>query len=367
MTNKKKLISELSEGQTISDIFALAQAQRKETKNGQPYWELTLADRTGTMPARVWSPAEVRHKHPKAEQFVLVSGQVVSFKDQLQVNVTDLTLVDPAEAGLSMSDFLPASKTPPAELMSELEHFLSVELSFKPWRSLCTAILTDGRIRAALLDAPGAKSIHHAYVGGLLEHTLAVMRICAAMADLYPDVDREILLVAALCHDLGKAFELSHGISREYTDAGRLLGHIQMGLEALEPFLRKVKGLPEDLAMHLKHLIVSHHGEQQFGSPCVPQTVEAFILHHADNMDAKINTVRGALTATDGREMTGWSEYHRTLGRYLYQPARTPRTPRDEPAPKRPKKPGHKPGEPGLALPISFNATPDAPKEDPCF
>jgi 3'-5' exoribonuclease len=175
-----------------------------------------------------------------------------------------------------------------------------------------------------MLSAPGAKSIHHAYAGGLLEHTLAIMRICRAMAGLYPQVDKEILLVGALCHDLGKAFELSHGISREYTDAGRLLGHIQIGLEVLETFLRKVKDLPEDLAMHLKHLVISHHGELEFGSPCRPQTVEAFILHYADNMDSKINTVQSALTASDGAEATGWSDYHRTLGRYLFQPARTP-------------------------------------------
>jgi 3'-5' exoribonuclease len=324
MTNKKIFIRELSEGQTISDIFALAQAQRKETKNGQPYWDLTLTDRTGSMAARIWSPGEARHKEPKPEQFVVVTGLVVSFKDKLQVNVTDLVLIDPAETGLAMSDFLPSSVLPPEELLSTMEALLAAELSFKPWRTLCTAILTDGRIRAALLSAPGAKTIHHAYVGGLLEHTLGVMRICRALADLYPGVDREVLLVAALCHDLGKAFELSHGISREYTDAGRLLGHIQMGLEALEPLLRKAKDLPEELAMHLKHLIVSHHGEQQFGSPCVPQTVEAFILHHADNLDAKINTVRGALTLSDGQEMAGWSDYHRTLGRYLYQPRRTP-------------------------------------------
>lgn len=327
MTHKKTFIRDLAAGQNISDIFALSQAQRREARNG-PYWQLTLADRTGGMEARIWAPQSLQYDNLKPEQFVAVTGQIASFKDQLQMNITDLALVEPAGAGLDLADFLPSSAVPPAELLAEIEAFLDRELSFKPWRTLCAKVLADADIRAALLTAPGAKSIHHAHAGGLLEHTLGVMRVCAALAALYPSVDREILLTAALFHDLGKAFELTHGFSREYTDAGRLIGHIQMGLEALEPFLRAAKDLPEGLVVHLKHLILSHHGELEFGSPRRPKTVEAFILHYADNLDAKINTVNTALENTadpEDAEASHWSEYHRTLGRYLYQPMRTPR------------------------------------------
>jgi 3'-5' exoribonuclease len=323
MKEKKTFVRDLSEGQNVATVFALAQAQRKEAKNG-PYWQLSLADSSGQIEARIWFPQSQHFDGLLPEQFVAVTGQVASFKNQLQMNITDLTVIDPVEAGLDLSDFLPSSLIPPADLLAEMESFLDAELTYKPWRDLCRKLLGDPSLRAALLSAPGAKTIHHAYAGGLLEHTLGIMRICAALAELYPKIDREILLVAALCHDLGKAFELSHGISREYTDAGRLLGHIQMGLEALEPFLVRAK-VPEDLALHLKHLVVAHHGELAFGSPCLPQTVEAFVLHYADNLDSKINTVQGVLTAADGSELEGWSEYHRTLGRYLYQPARTPK------------------------------------------
>jgi 3'-5' exoribonuclease len=260
---------------------------------------------------------------------------------------------------LELTDFLPSSAVPPEELLREIKEILDSELTFKPWSNLCTNVLCDEHIRASIFNAPGAKSIHHAYAGGLLEHTLTVIRICRALAELYPQADKEILLVAALFHDLGKAFELSHGIRREYTDVGRLLGHIQIGLEVLEPFLRKTKDLPPELTMHLKHLIVAHHGELAFGSPCLPQTVEAFILHYADNLDAKINTVQGALKAPDGEEINGWSEYHRTLGRYLYQPMRTPVAAKTmEPLPKTTKKTVSKSEESPLLKAMGITATP---------
>lgn len=338
MKHKKTYVRDLAEGNSISEVFALSQVQRKEAKNG-PYWQLTLTDSTGSIEARIWFPQSQQYEGLQAEQFVAVSGQVASFKDQLQMNITDMTVIDPREAGLDLTDFLPSSAIPPEELLREMEELLNTELTFKPWSALCKSVLRDEQIRASLLSAPGAKAIHHAYAGGLLEHTLAIMRICKALSLLYPQVDKEILLVAALFHDLGKAFELSHGISREYTDAGRLLGHIQIGLEVLEPYLRKTKDLPEAMAMHLKHLIVAHHGELAFGSPCLPQTMEAFILHYADNLDAKINTVHGALKAPDGEQISGWSDYHRTLGRYLYQPMRTPAPAKSsEPQPRMPRK-----------------------------
>lgn len=357
MRNKKNYVRDFAEGQTISDVFALSQTQRKEAKNG-PYWQLSLTDRTGSIEARIWFPQSQQFDNLKPEQFVAVSGQVSSFKDQLQMNITDMQVIDPVEAGLNMADFLPSSTIPPQELLHEVEAFLAAELTFRPWAALCKNVLGDKRIRDALLSAPGAKAIHHAYAGGLLEHTLGIMRICKALAELYPGVDKEILLVAALLHDLGKAFELSHGMSREYTDEGRLIGHILMGLEEVEPFLRKAKDLPKELVMHLKHLIISHHGELEFGSPRRPKTVEAFILHYADNLDAKINTIRAALAAPEGEEdlETGrWSEYQRSLSRYVFQPMRTPADSFDGPSIRTPRKNTPKAGASPLLKAMGIN------------
>ncbi len=355
MTHKKTFVQDFTAGQSVSEVFAIAQVQRKDAKNG-PYWQLTLTDRSGNIEARIWFPHSQQHDNLKSEQFVAVCGQVVSFKDQLQMNVTELTVLDPMEAGLDLADFLPSSAVPPEALLTEVEQLLAEELSFKPWKSLCKSVLHDARIRAALLTAPGAKAIHHAHAGGLLEHTLGVMRVCKAVCALYPGVDREILLVGALLHDLGKAFELTHGISREYTDEGRLLGHIELGLEILVPFLRKTKDLPDGLALHLKHLLLSHHGELEFGSPRRPKTVEAFILHYADNLDAKINTVQAAL-ASDGEEATGWSDYQRSLSRYVYQPARTPALVQGETKAIAPRKPASHSENPPLLKFMHLNAT----------
>ncbi|MDY0274703.1 MAG: HD domain-containing protein [Desulfomicrobium sp.] len=326
MTQKKSFITDLVANQNISDYFALAQAQRREAKNG-PYWQLTLADRTGTMEARIWYPQSLHYENLKAEQFVHITGQVALFKDQIQMNIAELRVIDNADHGLCLTDFLPSSSIPPQELYTELQNFLNTELTYTPWKNLCHNIFADENMRTALINAPGAKSIHHAYAGGLVEHTLAIMKICKVLAELYPQVDKEILLVAALCHDLGKAFELSQGISREYTDEGRLLGHILIGLEKLEPFLHQTPDLPHELILHLKHIIISHHGELEFGSPRRPKTVEAFILHFADNLDAKINTVQNAVSEQpeQERQFGQWSEFHRVLGRYLYQPMRTPK------------------------------------------
>lgn len=324
MTPKEIYIRDVGEGQILSDVFALSQAQRKEAKNG-PYWQLTLLDRTGSMEARVWFPLSQQFSILRAGDFVVVSGQAASFKDQLQLNISEMTVVEPEQAGLNMADFLPSSAVPPEKILEEIEVLLAANLTFKPWSKLCKSVLRDETMRSRLLSAPGAKGIHHAYAGGLLEHTLGIMRTCHALAELYPAVDKEILLVGALFHDMGKAFELTHGISRDYTTEGRLLGHIHLGLEILDPFLRKAKDLPQELILHLKHLLISHHGELEFGSPRRPKTVEAFILHYADNLDAKVNTVQAALAALNDEAVEGWSDYQRSLSRYVFRPLRTPR------------------------------------------
>ncbi len=313
-------IRDIAPGQTIQDIFLLADARTGQSRNG-PYWSLVLQDSSGQMDAKVWSPLSQQHPGLAAGQFVRVRGLAATYREKCQLTLDQLEILTPEL--VDMGDFLPPSPVNPEELLAEIEELCRRELTHKPWRSLMKRILGDEDIRAQLLPATGAKAVHHAYAGGLLEHTLAVARTCLALAGLYPMLDRQILLCAAILHDLGKAWELSSGLTCDYTDQGRLLGHVQIGLERIEPFLHKAKELEPELVLHLKHMILSHHGEYEFGAAKRPKTPEAFILHFADNIDAKMNTLAGAYAEIEGGEQS-WTSFQRFLDRYLYRAAKTP-------------------------------------------
>lgn len=323
MTIKQTYISDLSPGDLVADLFAVTAAQRREAKNG-PYWHISLMDRTGQMEARIWAPTSLAVGDVPRGAIARVEGTVIAYNGQTQINISSFLPVDPASVDLA--EFMAASTIPAAELFAQMQALLNSALTYAPWRKLCSMALSDPKIRTALLQAPGAKKVHHAYLGGLLEHTLGVMRLTQSIAALYPEADQEILLVATLFHDLGKAFEISTGLDREYTDAGRLIGHLVLGMGILDRFLAQVPELPDGLALHLRHLVVSHHGQPEFGTPREPMTVEAFILHFADNLDAKIATTRAALADLTPQ---AWSDRIAALGRAVFEPLRTPR-----PAPK---------------------------------
>ncbi|MEG2005614.1 MAG: HD domain-containing protein, partial [Bilophila sp.] len=242
------------------------------------------------------------------------------------INVTRLRVLSADELEeVDIAAFLPASARPAQDMLNELEALCRTELTYQPWRTFALGVLQDPDIRPRLLTAPAAKAVHHAWVGGLLEHTLAVATLCLRFCDQYPDLDRQTLFVGALCHDLGKLWELSGGLANDYTDAGRLIGHINLCMEKLEPHILAA-GLSPELALHLQHLVLSHHGQYEYGSPRLPQTAEAFALHYADNLDAKLTQNRTLFADLDAGE-TGWSPYQKTLERALYQAPRTPVTP----------------------------------------
>ena len=320
--HKTVFIRDLAPGQAVNDVFALAEARQGQARNG-PFWALKLSDASGSLDAKLFSPASQAHAELQPGTVVQAWGTVQTYRDQPQLvldglNVLAADLSDPE----LLQGLVPVSDPPPDVLLEELEAILSKELTHKPWRSFVRKVLKNEDIRARLLVSPGGKAIHHAYTGGLLEHTLSVVRICQSLACLYPKLDRQTLLAAAAFHDLGKAWELSGGLAPDYTAQGRLLGHIMMGLEILSPILAKTKDLEPGLAEHFKHLLLTHHGANEYGSPKRPKTSEAFVLHYADNLDAKLNTVAEALG--EDPEEGHWSGYVRSLERYVYQPSITP-------------------------------------------
>jgi 3'-5' exoribonuclease len=327
VAGKSVFIRDLVPGAPVSEVFLLTEARQGQARNG-PFWSLRLEDASGSAEAKIWSPHSQAYEDLRPGSFAAVSGQAQLYRDKVQVNVERLELLDPEAAGLDMADFLASSARSPLVMIEEILELCRENLSYKPWFKFCRSVLENEAVRERLLAAPGAKSMHHAYRGGLLEHTLAVSRLCLSISALYPALDRETLLVAAVFHDLGKAWELKSDVTRDYTDEGRLLGHIALGLEILEPFLKKARELAPGLVTHFKHLLLSHHGEYAYGSPKLPMTAEAFILHFSDNMDAKLNTI-GGLFPEDGDEAPDseglWSSYQKSLERQIFNPPRTPR------------------------------------------
>lgn len=325
---QRQSVRDIRANEEVRTVLLVGAASLQQSRNG-PYWRLELRDSTGAVEAKIWSPLSASYTDLSPGQFVEISARAGLFRDQLQLTVEQLRVLDDAERGdLPLGDFMPASARPPADMLAEAENLCRTVLVHEPWRKFALSVLEDPGLRVRLLTAPGAKSIHHAYAGGLLEHMLSVAGLCMRMADHYPELDRQTLLAGSLFHDIGKLEEMSGGLVNDYTDAGRFLGHIAQGLLLLEPFLIR-SGLEPELALHFRHLIASHHGELEFGSPRQPVTAEAFALHYADNMDARMAQWRGLFPAADEDESSDsramvWSPRQNLLGRSLCRPTRTP-------------------------------------------
>ena len=331
-------ISAVTAGDELSSVYVVSLASLQQSRNG-PYWRLELKDASGSMEAKIWSPLSLSYPALAAGQMVQVEGHVSLYREQLQLTVEALRVLEEDEvAALSMEDYVLSSARPAADMLEDIERLCDTVLTHKPWKKFMRSVLSDKRIRPLLLRAPAAKSVHHAYAGGLLEHMLSVAELCMLMVDHYPGLDRQILLAAALLHDIGKIDEMEGLLVTEYTDEGRLLGHIVQGIVMLEPYLRKA-GLAPELVMHFKHLIASHHGEMEFGAAREPVTPEAFILHYADNIDAKLAQCRSVLPPPgEGDEGMVWSPYQALLGRSVCRPVRTPETQAETKAARQEKK-----------------------------
>lgn len=325
---KTQRIADFSVGDEVSTLFLIGSAQQGQARNG-PFWKLELRDASGTIDAKIWSPQCQMYPGLAPGYIVEIAGRISMYRERLEVSVDRLrVLAEEEKAELDLSLFMAASERPASELLAELAALCKANVTHGPWKKFLRLVLADPEVAERLPTSPAAKAMHHAYAGGLLEHTLGVATLCMALADLYPDLDRQTLLAGAICHDLGKIWELSQGLATEYTEPGRLVGHMQLVLDFLAPLIRK-SGLEEHLALHLQHLILSHHGHHDYGSPRLPSTMEAFALHYADNLDAKLNQTRGALAHVPEGE-SGWSAYITSLERNVFMALPTPAARRQE-------------------------------------
>ncbi|MDL2285270.1 HD domain-containing protein [Desulfovibrio sp. OttesenSCG-928-F07] len=318
---KKQFINTLTPGAVVDGLFLLAAATQNTARNG-PYWRIEFKDSSGSIESKIWSPLSLNFPDLKAGSIADVQGRVIVYRERNEIAVEAMrVLSDEEKAALNLSDYMPASARDGQSMLEELEQLCRKTFSHAAWKKFYKLVLKDEEIAAALPIAPAAKGMHHAYAGGLLEHTLGVCRAALNFADLYPQLDRQVLLAGALCHDLGKIRELSSDLVIDYTSAGRLMGHISIAIEMLEPFIRK-SALEPELAEHLRHLVLSHHGIREYGSPILPATAEAMALHFADNLDAKMNQITGVLEAID--EEDGWSNYVPGLDRHIFKPKASP-------------------------------------------
>ncbi len=331
----QQTIKEIQANTEVIGIFLLGSSAQLQSRNG-PFWKLELRDATGSIEAKIWSPLSLEFTELSSGSFIHIQGRTSLFRDQIQLSIDKMHLLDEESiAELDLSLFMPASPRPAEDMWEELLALCKKEFTHAPWRKLVMSVLKDKEISLAFKRAPAAKGVHHAYMGGLLEHTLSVMQVCLRLSDQYPDLDRQVVLAGALFHDMGKIWELSGGMVTDYTDEGRLLGHMELALEHLYPFMQK-SGLEPELIRHLKHLILSHHGSYEFGSARLPQTPEAMLLHYADNIDAKMAQCRHIFADWE-EEKSGWSAYQPTLERFMHKPYRTP-TPAISPAAPQKKK-----------------------------
>ena len=311
-------LAAFDEGKPFDSFFIVLSKQQRTTKTNKPYLNLILGDKTGQLEGRVWEPGDPRiAKTFEKGDVVKARGSASRFDDRLQMKVDQLRLAQTGE--VDKSDLLPATTYDVAVLWSQLES--SVESLTNPdLKLLLTTILADPAIAAAYREAPAARQLHHAWLGGLLEHVVSLLNLADRVAAHYPLLDRDLLLTGVVLHDIGKIRELSWGIGFDYTIEGTLLGHIQMGIDMVEKAIASLPAFPDRLRTLVLHMILAHHGKLEFGSPKLPMIPEALVLNFVDDLDAKMQAVSSEFEKSlrEGKgpdELTGkvWSLDNRQL------------------------------------------------------
>ena len=304
-------VKDITENDTVRSHYLAKEKRLGKTRNGKPFISLTLADKTGDVEAKVWEDAERLFSIFHQGDVVEVKGNAQSFRGKVQITVSELT---PFKGEVDLSIFLEATPGNIAQMMKTLRDVLS-SIRNSHLKALIDLFLADRKFISQFKKAPAAKNFHHSYAGGLLEHTLSVCQMAIKVADHYTRLDRELLLAGAFLHDIGKIRELKLQLQIEYTDAGRLLGHVVLGVAMVDEKLDELKQFPQELAARLKHLILSHHGQYEFGSPKRPKFLEAFALNMIDDLDAKIIGL-ARFMEKDNREGS-WTDFNRLFERYF--------------------------------------------------
>ncbi len=307
-----RYIEDFTEGENIVGHYLVKTKQTQKSKAGKSYLNLTLSDRTGMINAKVWDLNNLIQAFEERD-FIKIEGQVILYQDNLQLRITKIRKSLPGE--YEKADYIRATDKDVVTLKAEVARIIGTVENTYLRAILENIFLKDNDVSRAFATHSAGKSLHHGYLSGLIEHTLSVVQICIFLAPRYKYVNRDLLVTAAFLHDIGKVFELSECPENDYTDEGQLIGHIVLGTEFVMKHVEAIQGFPQNLRTLLKHCLLSHHGEYEYGSPKRPKTIEAFILFTADNCDAKIKMFEEAL---DADKTTGkWTGYNKTLLRNI--------------------------------------------------
>jgi 3'-5' exoribonuclease len=318
----RRFVQQMADGDTIEEVYLVTDKQLRANRNGNLYLQLELRDRTGAISARLWNAGEHLFRSFESGDFLLIKGKVQLFQGALQMILSHIERV--AAEKVELADFLPHTEHDVSKLLERLRGML-LKLSNPHLRALAECFLMDDGFVHDFCKAPAGVRNHHAYLGGLLEHVVTLLDAAERVLPVYPDLDRDLLLTGIFLHDVGKVRELSFGRTFAYTDEGQLIGHLVIGVEMLNEKAAKVPDLtgepfPRELLLRLKHMILSHHGTYEFGSPKLPMTPEAVALHYLDNLDAKVHSFTRDIRE-DRNSTSAWTPFNQSLQRRLYKGA----------------------------------------------
>ena len=309
---KTLFVKDLTADQVITGFFLVHEKEVRNTNTGKPYLRMELGDRSGTVEARMWEQFENFAKQINRDDFIKVQARVEVYRNRPQLSLQQIRLAKPAE--IDIADFLPHTAYNVDELFRQL---LADAAGIKnTWlKALVLKILGDPQIASRYKRAPAAKVMHHAYIGGLLEHVVGLCGLAKLVAAHYTELDLDLLLTAAILHDVGKLDELCYERSISYSTEGQLLGHIVMELETVVNAMEQIQGFPSKLKTVVQHMLISHHGQYEFGSPKLPMIREALVFHFLDDLDSKMSAVRAAMAMPGESSDDQWSAYTGALGR----------------------------------------------------
>ncbi len=315
----RRFVNEITDGETIEETFVLADKQLRANRNGDTYLLADLRDKTGSLHGLLWNITEESVAHINAGDYVKIRGKAQLYNGNLQVILTRVEAVN--ETSIDLQDFQQGSSQDIDTMFARLRDFLQ-SLTDSQLRDLMQAFLDDEELVDHLRNVPAGVKAHHAYLGGLLEHIVTLMEGAERIAGLYPRVNRDLLLAGVFLHDLGKIRELAYDGTFVYTDEGQLIGHLIIGIELLNEKVQQLAALgttvDEEKILRLKHMIASHHGSYEFGSPKLPMTPEAILLHHLDNIDAKVNEFI-TMIESDPNRQSHWTPFNPRMDRKLYK------------------------------------------------